>query len=415
MRISTNLLFQTGLDHLNRQQAQMLHSFKQAASGQRITAPSDDPLAASQTINLSQSLAQQNRFAENRGVLKQNLRIEENILDSVTSQLQEVKSRLIEVGNGALSDADRHTLADVLQHARDNLFELANSTDGNGHYLFSGHASSKPAFIRDGNGQVHYAGDDGQRLIQADSVRQIAAADSGRQVFMQAYSGNKAYLSEAAAHNAGTAVVSAPLISDYQGAHIGHRFEITFSDDALNPHFTVNVFDETGQVDSAIINYKPNASNLHLPGGVQLNISGQPADGDAFTVSPAFSSQGGAEVNLFETLDTLISQLKQANDANPHQKSLLQNRLNSAFQKIDLNYNQVLTVRASVGARLAEIDAIDSNGQLQALGLRSELSRLEDTDYFEVFTQLQQQQTALEAAALAFKRIQAANLLNVRS
>src|SRR5690606_11619553 len=101
----------------------------------RMVTPSDDPLAASQAINVSQTLAMSERYAANRKVASMNLGMEENVLNTVTLQLQDVKTRLVEAGNGTLSSADRNVLAEVLELARQNLIDLANSTDGNGQYL----------------------------------------------------------------------------------------------------------------------------------------------------------------------------------------------------------------------------------------------------------------------------------------
>src|SRR3546814_9093913 len=99
-------------------------------SGQRMVTPADDPLAAAQAINISQSQSLNKRFADNRDVAKSNLSIEENTLNSLTTLLQDIKTRLIEAGNGTMADADRATLSNVLASARTSLLGLANATDG---------------------------------------------------------------------------------------------------------------------------------------------------------------------------------------------------------------------------------------------------------------------------------------------
>src|SRR3546814_14091848 len=109
MLISSTLFFQTGLNSIHAQQSDLMHLYQQIGSGQRMVTPADDPLAAAQAINISQSQSLNQRFAENRSVLSQNLGIEENTLNSVTTLLQDVKTRLIEAGNGTMSDADRAT------------------------------------------------------------------------------------------------------------------------------------------------------------------------------------------------------------------------------------------------------------------------------------------------------------------
>src|SRR5690554_3323784 len=111
MRISSSLLFQTGLNSINAQQSDLMHLFQQIGSGQRMVTPADDPLAAAQAINIRQSQTMNMRYAENREVAKSNLGIEENTLSSVVDLMIDVKTRLVEAGNGTMSDSDRMTLS----------------------------------------------------------------------------------------------------------------------------------------------------------------------------------------------------------------------------------------------------------------------------------------------------------------
>lgn len=416
MRISSSFFFQTGLNSINAQQSDLLHLYRQAASGQRMVTPADDPLAAAQAVNLSQSQSLNERYGANRDVLKMNLGNEENTLNSVTILLQDIKTRLVEAGNGTMSDADRATLADVLRNSKDTLFGLANATDGNGQYLFSGFSASQPAFAKDASGAVSYAGDSGQRMIQADQTRRIHAGDLGSDVFARAASGSRAYITHSDAGNSGTGVIGAPAITDPQGTNVGKPFTIEFSDNGGALQYTVRAFNADGSEAevSGPHDYDPDTVTIKLPGGVQVAFSGAPAATDKFTVEPA-SAPANGDLNVFDTLDDIILALSTPTSGDPVSQAKLANALGSAMQKIDVNYDQVLTVRASVGSRLAEIDAIDASGSTRGLGYANQLSKLEDVDYYTVTTQLQLRSSALEAAALAFKKIQGTSLFNMGS
>src|SRR5690606_14863360 len=223
------LFCQTGLDSMNAQQADLLHLYRQAASGQRMVTPADDPLAAAQAVNLSQSQSLNERYAANRDVLKMNLGHEENTLNSITTLLQDIKTRLVEAGNGTMSDADRATLADVLRNSKDTLFGLANATDGNGQYLFSGFSATQPAFTKDASGAVSYAGDSGQRLVQADQTRRIAAGDLGSDVFGSAPSGSRNYITQSHAGRSAAWTMASPANTGTPGANVGAPFANTSS------------------------------------------------------------------------------------------------------------------------------------------------------------------------------------------
>src|SRR5690554_285823 len=210
MRISSNLFFQTGLNSINAQQADLVHLYRQVGSGKRMVTPSDDPLAAAQAINVSQTLAMGERYAANRKVASQNLGIQDNVLRSVTLQLQDVKTRLVEAGNGTMSDTDRATLAEVLSGARDALLNMANSTDGNGQYLFSGSKGNSAPFTETGK----YVGDSSHRLIQVDQTRQIIANDLGSDIFNRSAPGTTGFVTIPGTENNGTGVFGKTIVTN---------------------------------------------------------------------------------------------------------------------------------------------------------------------------------------------------------
>lgn len=425
MRISTAQFFQTGLKSINAQQSDLMHLFQQIGSGQRMVTPADDPLAAAQSINISQSQSLALRYAENRAVAKRNLGTEEQVLESVTLQLQEVKTQLVQVGNGTLSDADRSTLAKDITHLRATLLGLANATDGNGQYLFSGSLGDTQPF-NEVTGA--YQGDGAQRDIQVDQTRRLAGADVGLDVFVKATVGGARYLTYAgskfgeASQNTGSGIISKPSVQDATLGLDSYQYEIRFVSSsqfevsvydlaAADPGLALAPADFPGLTDwTGLQTLAPGQTNsLALPFGINVQLSGEPAPGDVFGVAHA----AGQDVNLFETLDILADMLTDSLGNDAVSQAGFRNMLSSSMQRIDVNYDAVLTVRASVGARLNEIDALDINGDVQRLGYLSHLSKLEDLDYYSAATQLELRKTALEAAALAFRKIQANSLFTM--
>jgi len=100
MRLSFTQFFQTGINTLNAQQSDLVHLYQQVGSGQRMVTPADDPLAAAQTINIAQAQAANKRYGENRNVLKTHLGAEDTELKAAINLMREIKTRLIQAGNG---------------------------------------------------------------------------------------------------------------------------------------------------------------------------------------------------------------------------------------------------------------------------------------------------------------------------
>ncbi|MGX5660235.1 flagellar hook-associated protein FlgL [Castellaniella ginsengisoli] len=415
MRISSSLVFQTGLKTINTQQSDLLHLYQQIGTGQKMVTPADDPLGASQAINLSQSQAQNARYADNRAVANQNLGTEEDALSSLTMLLQDVRTRLVEVGNGTLSDADRGTLAGILRQARDTALGIANTTDGNGQYLFSGSRGDIPAYDAGGN----YSGDTLQRLIQADQTRRIAGSDVGQDLFERAQPGTRDYLSAAGTGNTGTAVLGSAEIMDHSLGNADAKFSFSIQFDATGTSYTVTATDVSTTPPGAPVVGAPQPwtagqKSLDLGQGTTLEIRGEPAGGDTFTAEPLKHSTvpGQTSLNLFKALGDLADALEQPAQGDEQAQARLHNLMNTTSQTLATLYDNVLTVRASVGARMNELTALDNSGTQRNLGYAKALSGIEDLDYYEASTQLSLRKMALEGAGLAFQTIQGLSLFN---
>lgn len=150
------------------------------ATGKRVVNPSDDPVAASQAVVLSQAQAQNSQFTQARTFATQKVSLEESVLSQVTSAIQSAQEKIVYAGNGTLSDDDRASLATDLQGIRDQIMNLANSTDGNGRYIFAGYKTDAAPFSQD-NGA--YNGGKESISQQVDASRTMVIGHTGDKIF----------------------------------------------------------------------------------------------------------------------------------------------------------------------------------------------------------------------------------------
>lgn len=115
--------------------------------------------------------------------------------------------------------------------------------------------------------------------------------------------------------------------------------------------------------------------------------------------------QGGGQ-DIFATLTTLIERLELPGTVG------LSAVLATANGDIDLALDNVLTVRASVGARLQELDSLNNAGEDRNVQYNQILSDLQDLDYTQALTKLSQQQITLEAAQRSFVTTSKLSLFN---
>ena len=115
--------------------------------------------------------------------------------------------------------------------------------------------------------------------------------------------------------------------------------------------------------------------------------------------------QGGGQ-DIFKTLKDLITLLNTPGTVG------LAAGLATANDNLDLALDNVLTVRASTGARLQELDSLNNSGEDRHLQYSQILSDLQDLDYTQAITQLSQQQITLEAAQRSFVKTAGLSLFN---
>ena len=187
MRVSTLMMYQQNMRGITDSQSAWLKYGEQMSTGKRVNRASDDPVAASQAVVLSQAQAQNSQFATARTFATQRVSIEESTLSQVTTAIQSAQEKIVNAGNGTLSDDDRASLATELQGIRDQILNLANSTDGNGRYIFAGYKTDTAPFDDQGN----YVGGTLNVEQQVDTSRTMVIGHTGNLVFDSATSNAK--------------------------------------------------------------------------------------------------------------------------------------------------------------------------------------------------------------------------------
>lgn len=190
MRMSTSMIYQQNMSGVTKNQSLWMQAGQQLSSGKKVLYPSDDPLAASQAVMVSQALSENSQYALARTFARQNISMEESILRSAADGLSDMKTLVVNAGDGTLSDNDRDSLATQLQGLKDQLLSLANSTDGNGRYIFGGFKDDKPPFVEQG-GTVVYQGSDSAIEQKVDANRTMIVGHTGSSIFMSLTSNPK--------------------------------------------------------------------------------------------------------------------------------------------------------------------------------------------------------------------------------
>jgi flagellar hook-associated protein 3 FlgL len=382
MRISTSMLYQTGVRTLQDQTAQMLHTQQQVATGRRIVAPSDDPIASARALEVTQAQSLNSTFQTNQGYAKDSLGLLENKLSAVEEIIIQTRTRAVEAGNGSYSDSELASIAIDVRGSFQTLLGMANSQNGNGEYMFSGYQADVQPFVGNIDG-VTFQGDQGQRTLQVSPSRIMSVSNSGSDVFNGVRAPQGEYFAVPGSPSGGTGYVAQTTVT---GAYTGTRYNVTWD----GSNYNVTDADTGAAVTSQ-------AGPTLSFGAVQLEMGGAPSVGDVFEVGP--------RANVFNMYTNMVRALE-----NPSATVGINGAIEQAIKGMDQALDQVLTVRASVGSRMVEVGTLEDVGSDLNVQYAETLSRLQDVDYVEATSQLSLQKTYLEASQKSFIQVSGLSL-----
>ncbi|QYF92019.1 flagellar hook-associated protein FlgL [Massilia sp. PAMC28688] len=403
MRIATSTMYEAGTSQLGTLQSKMARTQQQLATQKRMLTAADDPIASARALEVTQSKSVNSQFAVNRQNARSSLSEVELSLTSATTLLQDVQSLAVKANNGVLSQADRESLAVELEGHLEDMFGIANNTDGSGNYLFAGFKSNTPPFAKVPGG-AQYMGDQGGRQLQVSAARQVGVSDSGSAVFENNRTGNGTFVTSARAANTGTGVISSGAVVN-AAAMPSTAYEITFAGSGSATTYSV-IDKKTGLPPPDAVGPQPYSPDQQIAfGGLSFSVKGNPAAGDKFDLDPS------SKQSVFKTMSDMIATLR-APAGNAAQLAQLSNGLNKATENLSSALDNVLGIRASVGARQKELDTLDAAGEDLDIQYAATLSNLQDLDMVAAITEFTQQQMTLEAAQKSFKSMSGLSLFN---
>jgi flagellar hook-associated protein 3 FlgL len=426
------MLYDIGIADIQRQISEQLQLQQKISAGRRVMKPSDDPIAAAAAIGIDQAKGLNMQYAANAAAANTALTLEEQALGDATRVLQDVKILALNAGSPVLKNEDRMSLAAQARGLYEELLGIANRTDGEGQYLFSGYRGSTKPFSESSPGVVSYAGDEGQRLLQIAPQRRIAAGDNGAEVFQRIRAGNGTFTATAGTLNSGTAVTTAGSVKDanaWANAGNSRDYTVIFDVSATTPAVTTyDIIDNATNL-SMLTGLAPAAgphARTYVPGtaisfrreagdpdltawdaGVEIEITGAPATGDTFTV------ERSAMQDVFATIHQLIDTLNTGISLIPSSRAVYQNKLNATGASLDRALDQILTTRASTGSRMVEIETLKQTTEALVMRQEEERSRLVDLDFAQALSDVTRKQIALEAAHKSFLAITSLRLFDL--
>jgi len=391
MRVTEGTGQQQFLNAINSLESSISTTQDEISSNESFTTASQNPVAAGSVNAYQQALAQSQQYAANGTSAQTDLNTESSTLTQVTNQLQSLRDLALEANSGTVQSSDRSAIATQIVQIQNSLLSLANTQNGNGDYIFSGFATQTQPFALTATGAT-YSGDQGTQQVQIAAGQTVATGDNGDAVFNQIKTGNGTFTVTAGTANTGSGLIGSSTVTN-ASAYDGGTYQIEFTNAGGGAYNIVNSAGTT--VGSGTYT---DGSSISFD-GLQIALSGTPAVGDTFTVAPS------TDQSIFTTVQNLVTALNGNSSG-----AALSNTITGEINNIDQALNNISNTQASVGGRLNAITAQQSVQTSQQTQLQTSISSLQGLNYASAITQLDQQNTTLQAALQAYTVTQGLSL-----
>ncbi|MGK0500306.1 MAG: flagellar hook-associated protein 3 FlgL [Oceanicoccus sp.] len=398
MRFSFLQGFNTSVESMLKLQDQTYKTQNQISTGRRILTPADDPVATAILIQLGQEQSLLKQFVANSDMAENRLRTQEIKIEAVNNLLVDARASTIQAGNGVIGFNERQSIAANLELRLSELVSLANSTNANGEYIFSGFQGDVKPFSENPDGTYSYNGDSGQRTLTIGGGIDIPISDSGRAIFEEIPASEKGFNSSVT--NSAGAVISPGTVTNQV------TYDANYPTDYVITFTSATTFDVTTEAGAALLSAQPYTSGAAISiNGAEVAISGVPANGDTFKID---SSE---KQSIMSTLGKLVEGLKSLSD-NPADTATRNALIDESLANISAAQTSLAQVWSTVGARMNTLDSIrDLNTGVQIVN-EEVTSELRDLDYAEAISRLSIEAFTLEAAQQSFTRVNRLSLFN---
>ncbi len=190
MRVTPSLLQRMLLADLDRARQRLATTQERASSGLRVNRPSDDPVAAGEAVTLRANLGNVAQLGRNVARAEARLLTADRARATSVDVLVRARELAIQGANETNDAESRRLIAEEVAALHGELLSTGNENAA-GSYLFSGYASSTPAFSASGPfviGQppptVTFDADPNELQIEVDDGVMVETTFDGQRVFL---------------------------------------------------------------------------------------------------------------------------------------------------------------------------------------------------------------------------------------
>lgn len=412
MRISTSMQYTSQLNYLQTANSRVDSASKQYNTGLLFQTAGENPSGMASKIKYTADIEAYKQYAVNAGIVADSLSQEETALGQIWTSLGSIRTRLIQAVNGTLDDGGRAALAEDIKQSQAQIFDLMNTKNAEGEYIFSGANSSQPTYTVTTDGRYICQADGSNKYVIVSPTNKIQVTDSGLNVFEHNQLANTFSIGD----DPNGALVCAG-ISDYDQFNDMYKDYYSYADGANNtlklvfgdPANTFQLQDSNGNV----LDQGEVKDGIAEVMGMEFTLQDPVAANSEVTINLDAPQQGNILNELTDIINLLnIPKDEWDNQNPPITNSFLTQELSNLQYSIDLAQKQVDSFRGQVGSRQAHIDDIIYSDQSLS-DIKSEAkANISEADAFTCVSDLVQAQGALQVAQQTYQLVHSSNLFD---
>ncbi|QFI54229.1 flagellar hook-associated protein FlgL [Aeromonas simiae] len=392
MRITTNMIYNRSLTALSGANERLDRANNQLITGQAFTSAGENPSGMGQKMALDKEIALYQQYNVNGSLLENGLSHEETILSSIHDAMLSAQTLVQKANDGALDAANRASIASELEGVQKQLFDLMNSKNSQGEYMFGGNQSEVQPFVQDAAGNYLFQGDTGVRFLQVSPSVNLQANDSGLDLFQTVATRRSASATSA---NIQVGVADQGQFdtfykSSYDPALPSNSFSVNTI--AGSPD-TYEVYDSGGTLLQSGDYVAGNTINFQ---GLSLTLS-VPAGG----ASQSFALDTPTNDNVLNSLGSFITTLRDPTVTGSNFQDAVADvsvHLENSRRRMDLGMG-------NIGARLNSLELVMSSNSGLDIMNKETRANVSEADMYETISTIAKEETVLSASQLAFSKI----------
>ncbi|WP_295350976.1 flagellar hook-associated protein FlgL [uncultured Succinivibrio sp.] len=183
MRISTTMQYTNSLGYIKNSNSKVDEQATKYNSGLKFQSAGEDPSGMASKVKYEGAIAAYKQYIEAGGIANNSLSEEETALSSMWDTLSSVHTRLQQCVNGSNDRSSLKALSAEIAQLRDHLFDLMNTQNTEGEYIFTGAQSDIETYTLTSTGKYECQADGSTRGVVVSPSVNVQVSDSGLDIF----------------------------------------------------------------------------------------------------------------------------------------------------------------------------------------------------------------------------------------